>query len=311
MNIITILLCVTSLLSTRAALAADGQIRIDGSSTVYPITEAIAEEFGQTNPKVRVTVGTSGTGGGFKKFFAGEIDIANASRAIRANEASDAIKKKIEFFELPIGIDGLAVVVHPSNAFLKSITKEQLKRIWEPGSKIQKWSDLDPSFPKEKIALFGPGADSGTFDYFTEEVVGKARASRTDYTASEDDNVLIKGIAGSKFALGYFGHGYYTANKTKVKALPVDGGKGPVEPTDANVGSGAYPLARELYIYVNAASVKRPEVDSFVKFYLDHAKEITHLTGYLPLPDSRYAEVKQRYNKKTVGAAKSGAAPKK
>lgn len=289
--------------SKTLAAAGDGQIRIDGSSTVFPISEAVAEEFGAKKPKVRVTVGTSGTGGGFKKFVAGEIDISDASRPIKSSEADEAKKKKINFIELPVGIDGLAVVVHPSNNFLKSITKEQLKKIWEPGSKIQKWSDLDPAFPKEKIALFGPGADSGTFDYFTEEVVGKARASRTDYTASEDDNVLIKGVSASKFGLAYFGHGYYMANKNRVKALHVDAGKGAVEPTDENVASGTYPLSRSLYIYVNAESAKRPEVDEFVKFYLDIAKDLVHQTGYLPLKPADYAAAKDRYAKKILGSA--------
>lgn len=293
----------TLALSNHAAAAGDGQIRIDGSSTVFPISEAVAEEFGQKSPKIRVTVGTSGTGGGFKKFAVGEIDISDASRPIKASEIEEAKKKKITFIELPVGVDGLAVVVHPSNTFLKSITKEQLKKIWEPGSKIQKWSDLDPAFPKEKIALFGPGADSGTFDYFTEEVVGKARASRTDYTASEDDNVLIKGVSASKFGMAYFGHGYYTANKSRVKALAIDTGKGAVEATDENVASGKYPLSRYLYIYVNNASTARPEVDQFVKFYLDVAKDVVHQVGYLPLKPAEYAAAKERYAKKVLGSA--------
>lgn len=293
----------TTLVAPSFGIAADGQIRIDGSSTVFPISEAVAEEFAQKSPKVRVTVGTSGTGGGFKKFVAGEIDIADASRPIKPAEAEDAKKKKIDFIELPVGIDGLAIVVHPSNTFLKSISKDQLKKIWEPGSKVQKWSDLDATFPKEKIALFGPGPDSGTFDYFTEEVVGKARASRTDYTASEDDNVLIKGVSSSKFGLAYFGHGYYMANKSRVKALAVDAGKGAIEATDANVASGTYPLSRNLYIYVNAASISRPEVDAFVKFYLDSAKDLVHQTGYLPLTAAQTAAAKERYIKKVLGSA--------
>lgn len=231
-----------------ATVAGQASIRIDGSSTVFPISEAVAEEFGTTDRQVRVTVGTSGTGGGFKKFAAGEVDIANASRPIKTSEHDLAAKNKITYIELPIAVDGLAVAVHPSNSFLKSITFAQLKRIWEPGSKVQLWSDLDPAFPKEKIALFGPGPDSGTFDYFTEAVIGKARASRTDYTSSEDDNVLIKGVTGSKYALAYFGHGYYVANKNKVKALSVDGGKGAVEPSDANVSSATYPLSRTLHL---------------------------------------------------------------
>lgn len=298
-------ICLVGSLAATASLGASANsnsIRLDGSSTVFPISEGVAEEFGAKNPKMRVTVGTSGTGGGFKKFAAGEIDISNASRPIKQQEHDDAQKKGISYYELPVAIDGLVVVVHPSNSFIKSISKGDLKKIWEPGSKIQLWSDLDPKFPKEKIALFGPGPDSGTFDYFTEEVVGKARASRTDYTASEDDNVLIKGVSGSKFGLAYFGHGYYEANKGKVKPLAIDGGKGPIEPTDANVNNETYPLARALYIYVNTASAARPEVDGFVNFYLNNVSELAHQTGYLPLPEARLKQAKDRYAKKTSGS---------
>lgn len=293
---------------TGPAFAAQTSIRIDGSSTVFPISEGVAEEFGAKNPKVRVTVGTSGTGGGFKKFCAGEIDIAAASRPVRPTESDDCAKKGVGFIELPVATDGLAIIVNPKNDFLKSLTKEQLKRMWEPGSKIALWSDLDPKFPKEKIALFGPGPDSGTFDYFTEEVVGKARASRTDYTASEDDNVLIKGIVGSKFGLAYFGHGYYMANRARVKAVAVDAGKGAVEPSDENVLNGTYPLSRPLFIYVSAKSAADKNVDAFVQFYLTTAKEIAHQTGYQPLKDAEYQEAAKRFAAKTLGSA---AAPAK
>ncbi len=281
--------------------AADGNIRLDGSSTVFPIAEAIAEEFGKENPKVRVTVGTSGTGGGFKKFIAGDLEVSNASRQIKDSEEKEAKAKKIDFIELPIAIDGLAVVVHPSNNFLTSVTKEQLKKIWEPNSSIKMWSDLDPKFPKEKIALFGPGPDSGTFDYFTEEVVGKARSSRTDYTASEDDNVLIKGIAGSKFSIGYFGHGYYIENKTRVKAVKLDWGKGPIEGTDATIRSGVYGLSRPLFIYVNAESTKREEVSKFINFFLQNVAIMAQQTGYLPLQDQELKAAVERFNKKILG----------
>ena len=295
------LFLITSPISAHAA-GLKGQVRVDGSSTVFPISEAVAEEFGAKEREVRVTVGTSGTGGGFKKFGAGEIDISNASRPMKANEADDAKKHSIDYFELPIATDGLTVVVNPSNTFIKSLNKAQLKKIWEPGSTVKLWSDLDPSYPKEKIALFGPGPDSGTFDYFTEEIVGKAKSSRTDYTASEDDNVLVKGISASKFAIGYFGHGYFVANKNKLRAVAIDAGHGAIEPTDANVLNGTYPLARTLFIYVNTASAKKPEVDAFVKFYLDAAKSLSHQTGYLPLTDAKYSDTKARYAKAITGS---------
>jgi phosphate transport system substrate-binding protein len=281
---------------------ADQSIRLDGSSTVFPISEAVAEEFQAANKGLRVTVGTSGTGGGFKKFAAGEIDITNASRPIKESEIKDAAKRNISFIELPVAIDGLAVVVHPSNTFVKQLSKDQLKKIWEPQSKITKWSDLDPSWPKEKITLFGPGPDSGTFDYFTEEVVGKARSMRTDYTSSEDDNVLIKGIAGSKFSLGYFGHGYFIANKSKVKGISIDNGQGAIEATDANIESGKYPLARRLYIYVSSESAKRKEVASFVEFYLKNVKTLAHETGYLPLPELVYRQASERFAARKTGS---------
>jgi phosphate transport system substrate-binding protein len=298
-------ICILALGITSRAYSESGSIRIDGSSTVFPISEGIAEEFSSKNPKIRVTVGTSGTGGGFKKFTAGETDISNASRPISTSESAAAKKNGVTFMELPIAIDGLAVVVHPSNKFLQSLTIHQLKQIWEPGSKIQKWSDVDPKFPNEKIALFGPGPDSGTFDYFTEAVVGKPRASRTDYTASEDDNILIKGVAGSKFGLAYFGHGYYMANQSRVKAVFIDAGKGAIEPTDANVEAGKYPLARHLYIYVSGKSMARPEVLNFVNFYLDHAAKISKETGYLPLPADETKKARDRFAKKEFGSVHS------
>ena len=297
------LVVVAGLFSVRSfAAPLSGEVRLDGSSTVFPISEAVAEEFGAVEKSVRVTVGTSGTGGGFKKFCAGEIDVNDASRPIKSSEIDDCKKKGIEFIELGIALDGLSIVVHPSNKFITFATKDQLKKIWEPASTVKLWSDVNPTWPKEKISLFGPGPDSGTFDYFTEEINGKAKASRTDFTASEDDNVLLKGVAASVFGMGYFGHGYYMANKTKVKALPIDGGKGPVEPTDANVASGAYPLSRQLYIYVNAASAKKPQVDSFIKFYLKNAKALSHEAGYLPVKDDAYKAATDRFAKGVTGS---------
>lgn len=280
-----------------------GEVRLDGSSTVFPISEAMAEEFGAIQKSVRVTVGTSGTGGGFKKFCAGEIDINDASRQIKDSEMADCKKKKVDFIELPVAIDGLSIVVHPSNTFVSKITKDELKKIWEPGSKAKLWSDVNPSWPKEKIALFGPGPDSGTFDYFTEEVVGKAKASRTDYTASEDDNVLLKGVSASKFAMGYFGHGYYMANKNKVKGIAVDAGKGAVEPTEANIVNGSYPLSRSLYVYVASPSAAKPQVKAFVNFYLENAKRLSLETGYQPLKDDAYKAATERFSKGITGRA--------
>ena len=298
------LLIAVSLFAAKSLAAPiHGEVRLDGSSTVFPISEAVAEEFGAIQKSVRVTVGTSGTGGGFKKFCAGEIDINDASRQIKDTEIADCKKKKIEFIELPVAIDGLSIVVHPSNTFVTKITKDELKKIWEPGSKAKLWSDVNPAWPKEKISLFGPGPDSGTFDYFTEDVVGKAKASRTDYTASEDDNVLLKGVAASKFALGYFGHGYYMANKNKVKGVSVDAGKGAVEPTEANIANGTYPLSRSLYIYVSSSSAAKPQIKEFVNFYLENAKRFSQETGYQPLKDDAYKGAAERFSKGTTGRA--------
>ena len=294
-----------------ASAPINGAVKVDGSSTVFPISEAVAEDFGATHKSVRVTVGTSGTGGGFKKFCTGETDINNASRPIRESELKLCQKNKVQFIELPVAIDGLSVVVHPSNSFIAKITLKELKRLWEPDSKIKLWSDLNPAFPKEKITLYGPGPDSGTFDYFTEEVVGKAKSSRTDYTASEDDNMLLKGVSTSRFALGYFGHGYYVANQKKVKALAIDAGNGAIEPTDDNVSKGVYPLARELYIYVNASATTKPQVDAFITYFLEAAKNLAKETGYLPLTDENYRAASERYGKKAVGAAKAKNKPSK
>jgi phosphate transport system substrate-binding protein len=289
--------------SSLIAAPIHGEVRLDGSSTVFPISEAVAEEFGAVNKSVRVTVGTSGTGGGFKKFCSGEIDINNASRQIRDSEITECKKKKIEFIEIPVAIDGLSIVVHPSNTFVTKITLAELKKIWEPASKIKLWSDLNPAWPKEKMALFGPGPDSGTFDYFTEEVVGKSKASRTDYTASEDDNVLLKGVAASKFGMGYFGHGYYMANSKKVRGVPVDAGKGAVEPSEGNVANGTYPLSRSLYIYVNTSSAGKTQVKEFVNFYLSHANRLSTETGYQPLPDTAYKAAGERFKSGVTGRA--------
>jgi phosphate transport system substrate-binding protein len=235
-----------------------GSVKVDGSSTVYPITEAVAEEFQKRNPSVKVTVGISGTGGGFKKFGAGETDVSNASRPIRKNEADAARANGINYIELPVAFDALSVVVHPRNTWAESMTVAELKKLWQPEAqgKITRWNQIRPSWPSQPIKLYGPGADSGTFDYFTDAINGKEKASRGDYTASEDDNVLVQGVSRDQYALGYFGLAYYLENQGKLKAVKVDdgnpgNGNGPIAPSLATVINGTYqPLARPIFIYV-------------------------------------------------------------
>jgi phosphate transport system substrate-binding protein len=287
------------------------EIKIDGSSTVYPITEAVAEEFNKENPAVKATIGVSGTGGGFKKFMRGEIDIANASRPIKKSEDSACSAAKIGYVELPVAFDGLAVVVNPQNTWVDFITVEELKKMWEPEAqgKIMKWNQIRPTWPDEEIHLFGAGTQSGTFDYFTEAIVGKAKACRGDYTASEDDNVLVQGISTDKNALGFFGLDYFTANKDKLKLVPVDdqkdeNGKGPVSPSVETVKNATYqPLSRPLLIYVNKASSDRKEVDSFVNFFLNNAETLVSEAGYVPLTKEMYDLVKKRYAQKALGSS--------
>lgn len=266
--------------------AAEKQISIDGSSTVYPVSEAVAEEFSDKNPNVKVAVGFSGTGGGMKKFAAGEIDICDASRAMKDAEAEKCKEAGIEFIELSVAFDGLAVVVNPDNDWCDSLTVDQLKQIWQPESPAQTWKEIDESFPEEKLVLYGPGTDSGTFDYFTEEIVGETKASRADYGASEDDNVIVNGVSGDKHALGYFGFAYYIENQDKLKLVGVDNGDGAVKPSMETVMDNSYkPLARPLYIYVNLESLKRPEVAEFVKFYMSQAAALSKEVGYVPVPE--------------------------
>ncbi|MCF6093712.1 PstS family phosphate ABC transporter substrate-binding protein [Microaerobacter geothermalis] len=266
-----------------------GEIQIDGSSTVFPISEAVAEEFMAANPDVRVNVGVSGTGGGFKKFTVGETDISDASRPIKDSEAQKAKENGIEYIEIPVAFDGLSVVVNPENDFVDYLTTEELKKIWEPNSQVTKWSQVREGWPDEEIKLYGPGTDSGTFDYFTEVINGEDGASRSDYTASEDDNVLVQGIAGDKYSLGYFGYAYYIENKDKIKVVPIDGGNGPIEPTDETVNNGTYaPLSRPIFIYVSKKSLQRPEVKAFVEYYLTEGPNFVPEVGYVPLPQDMY-----------------------
>ncbi|HWR88697.1 MAG TPA: PstS family phosphate ABC transporter substrate-binding protein [Dissulfurispiraceae bacterium] len=291
--------------------AADKLVRIDGSSTVYPITEAVAEEFQKAKKgAIKVTVGISGTGGGFKKFCRGETDISNASRPILKKEIDVCNEQKIEYIELPVAYDGLAVLVNLKNTWVTSLTVADLKKMWEPTAqgKIKKWNQVRPEWPDSPLKLFGPGADSGTMDYFTEAVTGKAKSSRGDYTASEDDNVLVQGISGDKGALGYFGLAYYEENKGKLKLVPIDGGKGPVSPSMKTVMDGTYsPLSRPLFIYVNKkAAAEKPEVKEFVEFYLKNAAKLTKDAKYIPLPDSAYKLAQDRFKKMKTGSMFGG-----
>ncbi len=288
-------------------------IRIDGSSTVYPLTEGIAEEFQKAKRgAVKVTVGISGTGGGFKKFCRGETDITNASRPILAREMEECRRNGIQYIELPIAYDGLAVVVNPRNNWATCMTVEQLREIWKPESQGKKfmWSDLDPKWPRVEIKLCGPGSDSGTFDYFTEAIVGKARASRGDYLASEDDNVLVQFAQRERGALCYFGLAYVEENKGKVKAIQIKNPKTGqcVAPTYQTVQNGTYqPLSRPLFIYVNAKAVEeRPEVREFVEFYLKNAGRIARQVGYIALPDRAYRMAEERFRKRVVGTVFGG-----
>lgn len=275
-----------------------GTIKVDGSSTVFPITEAVAEEFRSVQPKVKVTIGVSGTGGGFKKFSRGETNLSNASRPIKGKEKAACLENNISYLELEVAYDGLAVLVHPENDWVDNFTLEELKKIWEPAAqdKIMKWNQIRPEWPNEEIHLFGPGVASGTYDYFTEAVVGKSGSSRGDFTASEDDHVLVQGIAGDKFSLGFFGLAYYTENKDKLKLIGVNNGEEVVKPTIETVSNGSYkPLSRPLFIYVNSTSVKQPEVIEFVNFYIDNAGELSKDVGYIPLPVENYEKGKESF----------------
>jgi phosphate transport system substrate-binding protein len=282
-----------------------GNITIDGSSTVAPISKAVAEDFAKSNPGVKVPVGTSGTGGGFKKFCAGDIDISDASRPIKAKEAEDCKKNNVEFVELPIAVDGLTVVVNKENTWAKCLTVAELNTLWSPDSegKITSWDQVRPDFPKETIALFGAGADSGTFDYFTEAINKKAKVIRKDYQPSEDDNITVKGVQGGKGAIGFFGVSYFEENAKKLNAVEVDGGKGCVAPTAENINSGKYsPLSRPLFIYVSKKSLARPEVKAFVEFYLGKDEKLVKEVGYVPLPGDALTKVVARFKAETTGS---------
>lgn len=262
-----------------------GEVKMDGSSTVAPISQAVTEEFNKEYKDVKVSIGVSGTGGGFKKYVSGETDINNASRPIKPEEKEKAVKNGIESEELEIAYDGIAVVVSKENTWVDNITVDELKKIWEPNSKVKKWSDINPSWPQEEIKLYGPGTDSGTFEYFTEAVNGKAKEIRTDFTASEDDNVLVQGVSNDKNALGYFGAAYYEENMDKLKALKING----IELKKDTIVDKTYkPLSRPLYMYVSKKSLEKPEVAEYLNFYMKNVKEFVETVGYFPLEDGKY-----------------------
>lgn len=299
---------------TQQVFAAATLIKVDGSSTVFPITEAVAEEFQKQHSGIKIMVGISGTGGGFKRFARGETDISDASRPIKPNEANLAKENGIEYIELPVAYDGLSVLVNIKNTWVDYLTVKELKKIWEPSSQgtITKWSQIREGFPDKEIHLFGPGTDSGTFDYFTEAICGKSAASRGDYTASEDDNVLVEGISSDPQALGYFGLAYYEQNKDKLKIVPIDdendaNGKGPIEPSSQSVMDSTYqPLARPIFIYISTQAAKKEEVQKFIEFYLKNAAELVAEVGYIPLPKEAYEAALERFRKRTTGSVFGG-----
>lgn len=305
-SIISIVACSSeeNKLSSESTELLSGSISIDGSSTVYPISEAVAEEFRNEAPNTKVIIGMSGTGGGFKKFSRGEIDINNASRTIKSEEAELCKLANIDYLQLEVAYDGLVVVVHPENNWVNEITVSELKKIWEPEAqgKIKYWNQIRPEWPRNEIHLYGVGVESGTYDYFTKAIIGKSHSSRGDYTGSEDDNVLVQGISSDKYALGFFGLAYFEENKSKLKALAIndenDGnGKGGILPSAETVLNKTYsPLSRPLFIYVNSKAVERPEVIKFIDFYLNSAAELSKSVGYVPLTESEYKTQKDKFS---------------
>jgi phosphate transport system substrate-binding protein len=300
-----------ALLGLASATASAQVIKIDGSSTVYPITEAVAEEFQKANKGLKVTVGVSGTGGGFKKFCRNETDISDASRPITKSEMEACKAAGVEYFELPVAFDALTVVINPKNTWLKQATVAELKKMWEPAAqgKLTRWNQVNPAWPDQPMKLFGAGSDSGTFDYFTEAIVGKAKSSRGDFTASEDDNVLVQGVAGDVNALGYFGYAYYAENTNKLKALPIadKDGKPGVSPSETTVLNGTYtPLSRPIFIYVNAKALAKPEVKKFIEFYMANAAKMAKEVKYVPLPADAYKTALEHVTKGKKGTVFNG-----
>lgn len=308
-------LAAVSIVAMSTMVYAAQIIKIDGSSTVFPITEAVAEEFQKVEKgKTKVTVGISGTGGGFKKFCAGETDISDASRPIKPSEVELCKKNGIEYIELPVAYDGLAVLINPKNNWVDYMTVKELKKIWEPSAqgKIKKWNQIRPNWPDKEIHLFGAGVDSGTYDYFTEAIVGKEHSSRGDFTSSEDDNILVQGIATDVHGLGFFGVAYYENNKDRLKLVAIDdendaNGKGPVSPEYDNVVKGIYqPLARPIFIYVSKKSADKAEIQSFVDFYMKNGGTLSKEVGYIALPDKAYELALRRFGKRTTGSIFGG-----
>jgi phosphate transport system substrate-binding protein len=297
-----------------APAAGPSLVTLDGSSTVFPISEAVAEEFQKANPTMRVTVGISGTGGGFQKFCRAETDISNASRPISASEVEACGKAGVEYVELPVAFDGIAIAVHPKATWVDHITVAELKTIFAPESqgKVKKWNQVRASWPDRELHLFGAGVDSGTFDYFTEAITGKAKASRGDFTSSEDDNVLVQGISSDELALGFLPYAYYEENHEKLKLVPVDDGKadngaGPILPSPESIRTGTYqPLARPVFIYVSKKAAERPEVKAFVEFYLAQADALVREVNYVGLGGSAYTLVGDRFAKRTTGSVFTG-----
>lgn len=286
-----------------------GEINIEGSSTVEPVTQAVAAEFKKLHPDVLITVTGNGSGSGFEALYRGEVPISDASRAIKDKEKAECEKNGIKFIELQIGVDGLTVVVNKENNWCDKITVAQLKKLWEPGSTVKKWNELDPNWPDEEIKLYGPGRESGTFDYFTEEIVGTSGSSRSDYSSSANDNFLVKGVAGEKYALGYFGYAYYIENADAIKAVAVSATDNPddaVLPNQKTVASGAYkPLSRPLFIYVNTAELSRPDVKAFLNYYMEKGQDFVKEVGYVGLHEDELATMKQRLQEALDAASKS------
>ncbi len=264
-------------------------IEIDGSSTVFPITQAVAEEFRKEHPHVQIPIGISGTGGGFRRFTTGETAISNASREIKDAEREQAAEHGVEFIEMAVAFDGLSVLVSTRNDFVDCLTTDEINKIWDRGSTVDNWSEVRDGFPDQTVRLYGPDTSSGTFDYFTKAINGQAQVSRADYTASADDNVLVQGIAGDKNSLGYFGYAYYKENEDKLKIVGVDNGNGCTSPTAETINSGSYaPLSRPLYLYINVEALQRPDVVAFLNFYLDNATELAQEVGYVGLSEAEY-----------------------
>ncbi len=288
----------------------DDRIRIDGSSSLFPLTEAVAEDFRNVYSEIKITVGVSGTGGGFKKFGRNEIDIANASRPLTSDEIALCKKNKVDFIEIPVTNDGIVIAVNTSNLFVDYLTVAELKKIWEPAAqgKILYWNQIRPSWPRIPIQLFGAGTSSGSFDFFTKTIIGTKKASRGDFTASEDDNILVQGVSGARGGLGYFGLSYYLENQDKLKAIPIDdenneNGIGPFFPTETNIRNGNYhPLSRTEFLYINANSSKKTIIKTFVDYYLISASKLTKEVGGIPLLDETYLEAMKRFDNGITGS---------